>query len=314
VNKKAEITLNLGFLKDRITIDATWYRDRTSDQLVEFPTPAFTGFTQVTSNSPATVQNMGWEFSVNGKIIDNKDFKWAMRFNIGINRNKLISYPDLSQSPYANTYIIGQPLNIQRVLHVTGVDPLTGLYTFEDKNKDGQITIDYTGQNDDDRYVVDLDPKFDGGISSNFSYRNWELDVFFYFRKQIGNNYLSGLQAPGGIMNQPAEVLYAWQYPGDITNTARYTTEPYNNISYNNYYYSSDAAYSDASFIRLQNLSISYNLPDLFKKFGLLNSRVYLQGQNIFVLTKYRGLDPETQNFNGLPTPRTLTAGLSCNF
>lgn len=184
VNRKKEIALDLNFFKDRIAIEASWYLNRCNDQLVAFPTPLFTGFNTVTSNSPAEVQNTGWEFIATGKVIDNQKFKLTIKLNIGINRNKLIAYPNFSQSPYVGTLAIGQSLNIKRLLHLTGVDPQTGLYTFQDKNHDGMISIN-PGPTDD-RYNYDMSPRFDGGFNTTISYKNWALSAFFYFKKQLG--------------------------------------------------------------------------------------------------------------------------------
>jgi len=314
VNRKTEIALDLGFLNDRISLEAAWYRNRCNNQLVEFPTPIYTGFTSVTSNSPADVENTGWEFIVTSKIIDNKNFKWSVKFNIGFNRNKLLAYPNLSQSPYRDVFIIGQPLNIRKLLHYTGVDPQTGLYTFQDKNKDGQITLDYTGQNLDDRYIYNYGPKFDGGFTSNFNYKNFDLSALFYFKKQMGTNALASFDIAGGITNQPADVLQRWQKAGDVARIAKLTANP-GDISYFQYLYASDATFTDASFIRLQNLSLSYTLPEkLIKKMGLNSFRIYLQQQNLFVITKYKGIDPEIQVFGGLPLSKITTVGISCNF
>lgn len=315
VNRKLEAALDLGFLTDRITLEIAWYRDRCSDQLVQFPTPAFTGFNSVTSNSPAEVQNTGWEFVVNSKIIDNSNFKWSTKFNIGFNHNKLLAYPNLSQSPYADIFEIGQPLNIKKVLHYIGIDPQTGLYDFKDKNNDGKIIIDYSGATPDDRYPVDFSPKFDGGFTSEFTYKNWQLSAFFYFKKQLGLNALASLDAPGDATNQPVNVLNRWQSPGNVTTIARFTANPYANNSFQYYQDFSDAVYTDASFIRLQNLAIYYTLPrNLSKKLGFGNCKIYTQGQNLFLFTKYKGVDPEVQSYGGLPLARIITMGLSCNF
>lgn len=313
VNRKTEIALNLGFLKDRLNLEVAWYRNRCNDQLVQFPTPTLTGFPNVTSNSPADVENKGWEILLNSRIVEGKDFKWSSRFNIGINRNKLLAYPNLSQSPYADALVIGQPLNIIKLLHFTGVNSQTGFYSYEDKNKDGQITFDYSGAGNDDRFFKDLSPKFDGGFSNSFTYKNWQLDLYFYFKKQIGINAFATLNAPGDMTNQPTTVLNRWRKQGDITNVPRFTTNPYSDISFS-YYTSSDAVYTDASFIRLQNLSVSYTLPEkTMKNIRISNCRIYIQGENLFILTKYKGVDPEVQNFGGLPLPRIITAGISCN-
>ncbi len=93
--------------------------------------PSFTGFTTVRANSPALVQNYGWEFQGNAKLIQNKNFNWTINFNAAINKNKLVVYPDFELSPYVGQLVIGQPINIVRVLHSTGVDPQTGEYSLK---------------------------------------------------------------------------------------------------------------------------------------------------------------------------------------
>jgi len=313
VNKKAEIALNLGFLQDRITLQAVYYRNRSNDQIVLFPTPAFTGFPNVRTNSPAEVQNAGYEFEMNTKIVDTKKIKWSVKGNIGFNRNKLLSYPNLSQSPYRDLYVIGQPLNITKVLHWTGVDPQTGLHTFQDVNKDGQITMDFSGKTSDDRHPLNIHPKFSGGLSTSFVYGEIELSMFFYFVNQIGRNAYSALNTPGMMSNEPVEVLKRWQKPGDITNIAKFTTNP-TDISYTNYQYYSDAIFTNASYIRLQNLSITYSpTKKLLNGHKLLDWKLYARGQNLFVITKYKGVDPEIQNFYALPLPKIVTIGISLN-
>jgi len=306
VNRKLEGALALGFLKDRIQVEAAWYRDRCNDQLVSFPTPYFTGFNNVTANSPADVQNTGWEFNIHAAISTGK-LHWNTSFRVGINRNKLLAYPNFDESPYVGSYAIGQSLNAVKLLQWTGINPQTGFYTFADKNKDGQITIDYSGK-PDDRSWHDLSPRYDGGWTNTFGYRRWELSCLFYFRKQLGRNVYANIQPPGTLPNNgPTATMNHWSKPGDQAEFARLTTNP-SDPSYNDFTYFSTGAYTDASFIRLQNASLSYTL---HTKSGTF--KVYAQGQNLFILTHYDGIDPETQNFGGLPQSRTLTFGISCN-
>jgi hypothetical protein len=225
----------------------------------------------------------------------------------------LIAYPNLSQSPYAGEFIIGKPLNIVRVLHLIGVDPQTGLYAFADLNHDGQITYNYNGQSDDS-HSLDLSPKYDGGFTNTITYKHFQISIFFYFKKQLGRNILASLDVPGDNTNQPVAALKRWQKPGDIASTARFTTNP-TDISWQYYQQHSDAIYSDASFIRLQNLYFSYQVPDeLLRKMSIRNIKFYIQGNNLFLITHYNGLDPEVQNFSSIPLPRIVTTGLSCNF
>ncbi len=316
VNRKTEIALNLSFLSDRISLETVWYRNRCNNQLVQFPTPIFTGFQGVTSNSPADVENTGWEFNLSAQIFSNKAFKWLSKLNVGINRNKLIAYPNLSQSPYASSLAVGYPLHMAYLLHYTGVNRQTGLYTFQDKNHDDQISIDYSNPSiGDDRYPFDLTPKFDGGITQEFDYKQWQLSLFFYFKKQKGLNALGSLNTPGDMSNQPIEVYENhWQKSGDAAQYAKFTANPSDN-SYQYFSYNSDGIYTDASFIRLQNLSLSYTFSEKYtKKVGIETLKIYLQAQNLLIITHYKGLDPEIQIFTALPSPRILTAGLSCNF
>ncbi len=318
VNRKLELSLALGFLKDRIMTEVSYYRNRCNNQLVSFPTPAFTGFTGVTANSPANVQNSGLEITINVKLIDNRDLKWSLSMNTSRNWNKLLAYPNIDQSPYAGTLVVGQSLNIAKLLHYTGVDSQTGLYTFADKNKDGQITIDYSGITPDDRYNIDLSPRFTGGFGNAISYKNLELSFFFYYKNQISVNALSQSGIQGTMNNQPVEVLKRWQNPGDITGVARFTTTGGNsNTLMDSYFhYFSDGVYTkDASYLRLQNLSLSYGMPNKFLTKSKINSlRIYMRATNLFIITKYKGIDPETNTFGGMPPSRTIVGGVSITF
>jgi len=316
VNHKLEGALDLGFAKDRLNVSAVRYINHCDNQLVQFPTPLFTGFPDVTSNFPANVQNTGWEFSLNAKIIEHKDFEWSLNFNIESHRNKLLAYPNIQNSPYANVYKIGYPLNLVYLLHYTGVDPQTGQYSYYDKNHDGNVNIDYSvqpGSKDDDRYIIyNLDPKFTGGVANNFRYDNWNVSFFFYFKKQIGLNALNSSYG-GGISNiSTYQFNNSWHKQGDLAQFARFTTNPVNS----DYYFStSDGAYTDASFVRLSNVNITYSLlSQKFKKTGLKGARIFINAQNLFVITKYKGVDPETQRFGGMPPAKTIAAGFSLNF
>jgi TonB-linked SusC/RagA family outer membrane protein len=313
VNKKLETGLMLGVWDNRILLEASWYRNRCGDQLVYFPTPSSTGFTSVASNLNAVVENSGWEFTLNTKIVDYSKFKLSTKLLLGINKNRLVSYPNVSSSPYAGRFVVGQPLNIVKLLHWTGIDPQTGDYTFEDKNKDGQMNIDLAGKTDDDRFVYNLNPKFDGGFTTELSYKGFDLSIFFYFKKQMGYNATSSIDLAGAYGNQSIQVLNRWSKPGDVTSAPKLTTNYTANFMY--YKSFSDANLCDASFIRLQNLSLSYTLPkSIVTKFGNPNIKIFAQGQNLLLITNYDGIDPEVQNFGGLPLPKIFTFGLSCNF
>ncbi|MDX6187820.1 SusC/RagA family TonB-linked outer membrane protein [Flavobacterium sp. Fl-318] len=307
-NKKLELALETGFLKDRIFITAGWYSNRSSNQLVGIPLPATTGFNSIQANLDATVQNRGIELTLRTVNFQKESFNWTSSFNLTIARNKLLSFPDLQGSTYENQFVIGQPLNIKKVYHYTGIDPTTGIYQFEDFNKDGLITAA-----EDKQSIRDLNPKYFGGFQNTITYKNWQLDFLFQFVNQLNysGSYSTGL--PGAMANQPVTVLNHWQNPGDTATYQQYTTGV-NSEAMNAFYkfYASDAMISDASYIRLKNLSLSYTIPEQWLK-GV-KCRLVFQGQNLFTITSYKGADPESRFTTSLPPLRVFTTGLQLTF
>ena len=302
VNKKLESGLELGLLKDRISLTAVFYRERSGNQLVNYSYPSYIGLYPIVANIPATVQNQGWEFTLNTVNIKSSNFSWTTAFNISFNRNKLLSYPGLAQSSYADQYVIGQPLSVEKLYHFTGVDPKTGLYTFEDVNHDGFY-------DSKDQFNVNLDPKFQGGIINIIQYKGWQLSTLFDFKDQRGPYAVSNGPA-GGMMNQPVGVLGRWQKPGDVTDIHKFTTFYSSDISY---YGSSDAQIVNASYLRLQNLSLSYALNGKWlEKAKINNLRVFVQGQNLLIITPYKGINPITPSLTAynFPIQRILTGGI----
>jgi TonB-linked SusC/RagA family outer membrane protein len=311
-NRKLEAGLELGFIKDRIIVISSYYFNRSSNQLVNYTLPIQTGFNGVNENFPALVQNNGWEFQLNLSIVKAKSFTWDASLNLTIPRNKLLEFPNLASSSYASKYQIGKPLNMVKLIHATGVDPQTGIYQFADNKGQPTSTPVFP---DDYTVIKDLTPACYGGFSNRFQYKQFSLALFFQFVKEDGYNYMYNNGTPGSLVNQPVNVLNRWQKPGDITNTQRYATIDPANTAY--YYYSSasDAIVSNASYIRLKNLSFSYALPpEWSSKIKSELIRVYLQGQNLVTLTHYKGSDPETRSIVSLPPLKMLTAGIQITF
>ncbi|PSL48213.1 TonB-linked SusC/RagA family outer membrane protein [Chitinophaga niastensis] len=304
--RKMELGLETGFMNDRIFFNASYYRNRTGNQLVGYALPNIAGFSSVQYNLPATVQNSGFEFELNTNNIKLKNFTWKTLINLSIPRNKLISYTNFEGSPYNRIYTIGQSLFSRKYYQYTGVDPEIGLYTVRDVNKDGSITYD-------DRIIAkELTQKFFGGMQNSFSYKGFQLDIFLQFVKQTGNDFLGFFPSVAGFVNQnvPIDNLKRWQTKGDITNIQQFSTGTGPADPARVWYTNSDANIVDASFIRLKNLSVSYALPtNWLQRVHLQNIRIYLQGQNLFTITGYKGLDPETQRL-GLPPLRMMTAGI----
>jgi len=315
VNKKLEVATEMGFFKDKITFSVVYYQNRCGNQLTSYPTPLYTGFGGVTANWPATIQNSGWEFSAASIVMSKLDFKWDLSLNAGTNKNILVSYPDLEISPYASDYVIGKSVNDRYYLHYIGIDPMTGQYAFEDHNGDGRVggsLSNIPGQGLDDRYVViNSDPKFTASLSNSFRYKNLALSVSLYYKNQMGASAYYGGQPAGGFFNIPTEIYKnRWQYPGQNAKYAVLTTNSAG--AQNGLVGMSDLYYTDASFLRLQNVAFSYTLPDKILKNKELSFTI--NAQNLWVFTKYEGIDPDTQNFGSMPTSKTITAGLNLTF
>ncbi len=313
-NHKLEGAIDLGFMKDKLLIELARYRDRCGNQLVPFILPVITGFSSVTANLPALVQNSGWEGTVKYKFSDSRLFTGAFNFNIGINRNKLIKFPGLATSPYAAIYDLGKSLNIRRLLHYTGVDPLTGQYSYEDKNHDGSISRGYFNNGDDDSYDKDMSVKFEGGAGFDLRYSQLSLNLFFQYRsQQLQSATLNG-GIPGTIgtqNNQSIRLLARWQKAGDAGPYARYTTQP---TGLDGSFQYSDGDYSNGSYIRLKNLSVSYDLTSIvFKKSPVASCKIFIRGENLLLISKYDGLDPDTPGLGTLPPQKTFVAGLQIN-
>ncbi|MEE9361612.1 MAG: TonB-dependent receptor [Cellulophaga sp.] len=308
VNKKLEFALDLGLWNDRVLLNTAYYHNRSSNQLVGLPLSRLTGFTSIISNFPATVQNTGFEFELNTINIQKGDFTWKSGFNITIPKNKLIAFPNLEQSDvYRNSLVIGEPINIRKVYEYSGVDPETGVYTFTDFNDDGAIN------SDDQQIIKSLDPEYYGGIFSDFTYKGFQFDFLFQFVKQEGSNYVPSGVNPGTRNNLPITFFQnRWQVPADRATIQRYTTGRNRDArtGLRNYSFS-NRAITDASFMRLKNVSLSYTLSEEWTK-GF-KTKLYLQGQNLLTITDYFGLDPETLN-SILPTLKTITLGAQFTF
>ncbi|NII28484.1 TonB-dependent receptor [Pseudoflavitalea sp. X16] len=317
--RKLEAAIELGFLNDRLLLTAAFYRNRTSNQLINFTVSPQTGFTTYQSNLPALVENKGWEFSLSSTNIRNKDFTWSTSLNVSLNRNKLLKFDNIEKTSYFGQYIVGNPISSVYVYHYKGIDTLTGLPSFEDANKSGTITGGFAATGRGDRYFAGTTyPEYFGGLSNTFKYKGLSLDILFQFVKQKARSIMSASFYPPGYMyNASAEVVHEYLALGSRDKLITATTSPSSALAaylaYSNYT-GSDALLVDASFIRLKNVSLSYSLPEkLLRKARLNNLRLYVQGQNLFTITSYDGFDPESQSVS-VPPLRTIVTGIQFTF
>ncbi|WP_164714124.1 SusC/RagA family TonB-linked outer membrane protein [Chitinophaga rhizosphaerae] len=313
-NRKWEAALSAGFLNDRITLELAYYNERCNNQLTEFPTPIMTGFKSVVANWPANVENSGVEVALNATLIQTQKLRWTAWFNISQNRNTLVSYPGIERSPYAAQYLVGHSLNTRYLLRSLGVDPMTGRYVFEDVTKDGTVNIDASQQPlsgfDDRAVALDLSPEYFGGFGSGLTIGGFDINAAFTFRRQWQTDAVFMADYPGKMNNQPRELLgNYWQKPGDHKKFAALSTKDQGG---HNLLRDSDGIYTDVKFLRLTNLTAGYSLPDSWTKAARLKGcRFFVQAQNVFVITNYKGLDPESYAFGMMPPAKAFTGGVS---
>jgi TonB-linked SusC/RagA family outer membrane protein len=304
---KLEVALELSFLEDRLQINTAWYMNHSGNQLVGIPLPATTGFSSITSNLNAIVENKGLEFDLTTTPVRTESFQWNSNFNISFPTNKLVSFPGLEGSTYANTYVTGYPTSIKKVYNYEGIDPETGLYIFTDYNGDGKISSP-----DDKKAIKNIGVKYYGGWSNRISFKKWEFSFLFQYVSQNQLNYNSLMQNPGTMNNQPVEVLDVWSEDNPDGVYMPYTSGSDSQKSkLLGYYKTSTASIGDASYIRLKNLQISYRIP--VNKY-LQDVLLYVQGQNLLTLTEYFGLDPEFVTTGFLPPLKTWSFGVQLNF
>lgn len=353
--------LNIGYdlslFNQRVSLTADWYQKNTYDLLLNAQVPYTTGVSQAYKNI-GKIRNNGFEFSLNSVNIKKPNFSWTSNFNISFNNNKLLELTENQESllsgarfdsnfntlfPYIA--IVGQP-----VAQMYGL-VWEGVYQYSDFNKlpngtyvllDNVTTngsaraniqpgdIKYKDLNGD--LVVDAAdnttigkplPIHTGGFSNQFTYKQFDLNVFFQW--SYGNDILNAnrLQLEGNSLivrdvNQYASYIDRWS--PDNQSSTNFRTNGQGPFSY------SSRVIEDGSFLRLKTISLGYNMQsNSLKNIGIKRLRIYASGQNLYTWTNYSGMDPEVsvRNGNGALTPgfdyaaypraRTIIFGINLN-
>jgi TonB-linked SusC/RagA family outer membrane protein len=306
--RKLQIGLDLGLLMDRVILNVNYNRNRSSNQLIRLPLPIITGAVNIAYNLPVVVQNTGWELTVNSSNISSERFNWTSSFNITIPRNEIVSFHG-TELESNNEFYLNQPISVRKVFQFAGVNQNTGLYQFIGSK--GNI-VPQPSDPDDLTKFINIDPKFYGGFQNHLSYKSFSVDILLQFVKQIGYDWTqTGYTLPGRFNqtpNVPVSILDRWQKPGDRATHQLFSTGGIASSSISAAT-KSDLMYKDASFVRLKNVAASWVLPEQWRKtLGMKNISLFVQGQNLFTITRYQGLDPESKGF-GLPPLRTITIG-----
>lgn len=291
-----DIGLDFGFFNNRLSGELNWYNKKTTDMLLAVPVPSPSGTTNVLGNI-GEMENKGVEIVLNSVNVSNKNFKWTTSLNIARNKNKLTKLDGdqkeilPSDARFANALIIGQPIGVFYAPKYAGVDPANGDPLFY--LPDGKSTTNVYG--DAGKFIVgDPNPDWIGGITNTVTWKGLELN--FLFQGVFGNQVQDGA---GGFMsasgdwfdNQTRDQLNRWQKPGDVTNVPEARINRYGDFESPSI---STRYIYDASYVRLKNITLAYNVPQkLVNKAKLSSARVYVSGVNLLTFTDYPGWDPE---------------------
>jgi TonB-linked SusC/RagA family outer membrane protein len=305
---QTSVGLDASLVNNRINIGLDLYRKYTTNVLLQLPVPAISGFTSYYSNA-GEISNKGYEILLSTVNIKQNQFTWETSFNISTNINRIEKLP----IPINNGFLTlqqGYPMYSFLVYKQLYVDPQTGNAVYQDVNHDGKITTA------DKQIIGQALPKFIGGFSNNLKYHQFDASVFFSF--QTGNDVYDQNRAYGENGGTRSDRSYwttqetAWQKPGDITELPRITT-----VGTNYTIDPTTRVLEDGSFLRLKTLTIGYTIPKaLLSKINVNSLRVYFVGANLWLLTKYKGFDPESNytlgdDFSTPPQPSSFQLGIN---
>ena len=309
------IGLDYGFIDNRISGTIDVYKRVTDDLLNFIPVPAGTNLTNMLLTNVGDLENRGFEFSVLGRIISKQDLSWEVGFNATYNENEITKltatqmsleeYPGVETGGISGAvgnniqiHSVGYPANsffVYEQVYDDAGKPIQGLYV--DRNGDGQI-------NSEDKYRLEKSaPDWFMGFNSKLYYKNW--DFGFAGRVSLGNYVYNNVWSSSGSLNN---LYWSSNYLLNVNQNALTT-------GFENPEYFSDYYIKNASFLRLDNISLGHTFKNL--NADKMSLRLYGSVQNVFVVSDYEGLDPEVSNGidnNIYPRPRVFMMGLSIDY
>jgi len=320
-----DLGADFGFFNNRLSGAFDYYRKNTRDLLLNVNIPQTLGLSTQTQNL-GRLYNQGYELELTGNLFVGK-FKWTSIFNAAYNKN-VVTYVNglILGTNDLNRVITGQPIGVFYGREYAGVDPANGdaLYRLNTKNPNKTLNRGTTKDYNAAQNVVlgSPTPKYTGGFTNNFALFGFDLSITFQgaFGSKIyngGGQYMSSA-AGNGYDNQTSDQMNYWDKPGDRT------TVPEPRLFAGNGTNPSSRYLTDGSYIRLKTLSLGYTIPKaLLAKVHIEHLRVFVNGYNLFLITKYKGWDPEVNSdfqasninlgvdFYSAPQPRTITFGLN---
>ncbi|HET7116334.1 MAG TPA: TonB-dependent receptor [Hanamia sp.] len=298
---QTNIGIDAAFLDSRITFTGDFYIKKTKNILVNYPV-ASQPVSSVAVNG-ASMQNIGEEFLITSKNISTKSFNWNTSFNISFNQNKVldIGMGIPSMPSFGSIYERGSAINLIQGYGLgefygyvaEGVDPATGLELY--LSKDGKKTSSPVPS--DRRLLGSALPTFVYGMTNDLSYKNFDLT--FFIQGSQGNKIFNAgrleMEAMRTAINQSADIVNRWRKPGDITDIPAVSV----NQSTDNTRISSRFL-ENGSYLRFKTITLSYNVnPKVLSGLGLSSASVFVSGNNLLTITKYKGFDPEVNSYGG---------------
>ncbi|TRO67042.1 SusC/RagA family TonB-linked outer membrane protein [Christiangramia sabulilitoris] len=316
---KANIGIDFALFNNNLTGSLDVYRNETTDLFIGRPNTSLSGgFTSISDNL-GTLENKGIEAQFTYNLVDSGDFYWSVGANGSYNQNEITDLPGTEANQYGEVILdgsqraveaVGEAFNTYYAVRWAGVNPANGRPLYLDR--DGNITEEYSLDN---RVFTGKSsiPTYQGGFNTSMNYKGFSLDALFSFAADVYryNGTLGVAEDPGliGIANVTQNLLDAWREPGDITAIPSLSSGSTRNLL-------TDRYLEDASYLRLKNISLGYQLGDkIMDRTPLESVRIYVQGENLFTWTEWRGFDPEfdpfaTNDFFTYPNSRIVTFGV----
>lgn len=308
VRKTLNAGVDFGLWQNRLTGTVEYYNATTDGLYLNRQLSGTNGVTSILDNL-GKIRNQGIEISLSGDIIRGKDFTWTLSGNYTYNRSKVVALESGATENINGLSInrVGERLNSIFIVRYAGVNPANGEALYY--RPDGKTTVNAYDPND--KVIAGtFDPPHFGAINTAFAYKGFELTAQFNFMAghYIFNNDRANVENPVYVVsNISRDLLRQWQQPGDITDIP----DPNNNFEL-----STSRFLEKGDFFRFRNVMLSYTLPTkLFSKVKFTGVRVFVQGQNLYTWSKFKGYDPEiaTGILQGSQYPqlKTFTFGIS---
>ena len=309
--------LDFSFFNGRLSGSFEYYTQKTNDILLSVKLPDTSGVSSYTGNIGKT-QNKGWEFSLNGIIIDNKNgWNWEAGINFYQNRNELVELASGADRDEGNLWFVGHPIDVIYDYEYQGLwqaGEEAAMNILEPGGNVGMIKVKYTGDYDanglptrqidaSDRQIMSMEPDLVGGFNTTVGYKGFDLTVIGSF--QIGGKLISAIHSSNGYLN----MLTGRRNNLDVDywtpeNTGAKYPKPGGIQSGDNPKYGSTLGYFNAGYLKFRAITLGYNFQNIkaVKDLGISRLRLYATVQNPFVLfspfNNESGLDPETNSWS----------------